>query len=200
MSYSTTHSSHFNSYPINTSIEKDHSVYESSMSKIYNKLISMLEKHSKIMIVRFDIRYPNDRSITYSKEHIYDFTYNIRRSLNREQYSSGHLVDAQTIYVEEQDSSEYPHYHFAVIVNANATKSAYTIHMKANDLWKKALNTSQDGLVHFCNEHPNGLIIERYSSHYQDQFSKVFYQLSYLAKTRGKENRPKGTWLIKCSH
>lgn len=199
MQYSTTYSPYFNSYPINTSIEKDLSVYESSLSKIHDKLSSMLIKHSKIMIVRLDIRYPNDRTVPYSKEHIYNFTYNLKRSLNRENHSSGHFVDAQIIYVEEQNSSESPHYHFAVIVNANAKKSPYSIHMKAEKLWKIALNTSKDGLVHFCNDHPNGLIIERNSLHFHEQFSKVFYQLSYLAKTRSKENRPKGSWLIKCS-
>ena len=199
MTHSITHSPYFKSYPINTSVEKDYSVYESALTRIDDKLNSMLHKHSKIMIIRFDIRYPNDRSIPYSKEHIYNFTYNLKRSLNRENHPSGHFVDAQLIYVEEQDSSEYPHYHFAVIVNANAKKSPYSIHMKADKLWKIALNTSKDGLVHFCNDHPNGLIIERNSPYFHEQFSNVFYQLSYLAKTRSKENRPKGSWLIKTS-
>lgn len=199
MNRAITHSSHFESYTINTSLENNNYAYEKILSKIYDKLHDMLMKHTKIMIIRFDVRYPNNGSIPYSKEHIYNFAYNLKRSLNRETFSSGHFVDAQILYVEERDSSEYPHYHFAVIVNANAKKSLYSIQLKADKLWKIALKTTQNGLVHYCTEHPNGLVISRNSPQFHDQFSKVFYQLSYMAKTRSKENRPKGSWLIKTS-
>ena len=61
------------------------------------------------------------------------------------------------------------------------------------------LNTTEEGLVDYCNRYENGIIIKRNSSDYEYQYNKVFYQLSYLAKVRGKEHRDKGSWLIKTS-
>jgi len=42
-------------------------------------------------------------------------------------------------------------------------------------------------------------VIRRNSADYEEQYDKTFYQLSYLAKVRGKKNRDKGSWLIKTS-
>ena len=61
------------------------------------------------------------------------------------------------------------------------------------------LDSSEDGLVDFCNRYENGIVINRNSPNYEEQYDKAFYQLSYLAKVRGKECRDKGSWLIKTS-
>ncbi len=92
-------------------------VIKKVLQKIEDILNTMLKYHSKIMIVRFDIRFP------YSKS----FDYNLKRKLNRERIIGGHRVDAKTIYVEEQKTGEHPHYHFVVIVNANAKHNYYDI-------------------------------------------------------------------------
>jgi len=159
----------------------------------------MVSKHSKIMTVRFDIRYPDNDNINTSSERISDFAYNLKRSLDRETFEGGHKTDAKVIHVQEQESSSHPHHHFAVIVNANAKQNAYPILEKANTLWKTMMKTNEDGLVDFCNRYENGIIIRRNSPDYEEQYDKTFYQLSYLAKVRGKENRDKGSWLIKTS-
>ena len=58
-----------------------------------------------------------------------------------------------------------------------------------------AIGTSKQTI----HRYENGIIIRRNSPDYEEQYDKTFYQLSYLAKVRGKENRDKGSWLIKTS-
>lgn len=196
MKQNITFSSVYKNHPINTN---GSGCYEQALEKIESVLNNMIEKHSKVMIVRFDIRYPDNEYIYPSSELISCFAYNLKRSLDRETFEGGHRTDTKVIHVEEQESSHHPHHHFAVIVNANAKQSAYPIHVKANTLWEKMLNTTEEGLVDYCNRYENGIIIKRNSSDYEYQYNKVFYQLSYLAKVRGKEYRDKGSWLIKTS-
>ena len=191
-----TFESHYNNHSINAKVS---GCYEKALSKIENIMNEMVSKHSKIMTVRFDIRYPDNDNINPSSERISDFAYNLKRSLDRETFEGGHKTDAKVIHVQEQESSSHPHHHFAVIVNANAKQNAYPILEKANNLWKTMMKTNEDGLVDFCNRYENGIIIRRNSPDYEEQYDKTFYQLSYLAKVRGKENRDKGAWLIKTS-
>ena len=177
--------------------DKNLGCYEKVLNKINDTLNDMLEKHSKIMITRMDLRYPNADNIICDSKQVSDFTYNLKRSLNREKNAGNHAVDAQVITVQEQDTSNHPHFHVAVIVNANAKKSPYSIHEKANNLWKLATGSSSDGLVDYCNRHENGIVIDRNSPSFEKDFDKGFYQTSYLAKVRGKESREKGSWLVR---
>jgi len=192
-----TYESSFKGHTINTNKEKSLGCYDKILNKIKNTMDTMLENHSKIMITRLDLRYPKTEDIICERKHLSDFSYNLKRSLNREKNAGNHYVDAQIITVQEQDKSNHPHYHVAVIVNANAKKSPYSIHEKADKLWKTAIHSSSDGLVDHCNKHKNGIIINRNSSSFEEDYDKVFYQLSYLAKVRGKEDREKGSWLVR---
>ena len=196
MKENITFDSTYRNHPINSNKS---GCYEKVLEKIENIMNDMLDKHSKIMTVRFDIRYPDNDNTNTSSERISDFAYNLKRNLDRETFEGGHKTDAKVIHVQEQESSSHPHHHFAVIVNANAKQNAYPILEKANTLWKTMMKTNEDGLVDFCNRYENGIIIRRNSPDYEEQYDKTFYQLSYLAKVRGKENRDKGSWLIKTS-
>ena len=196
MKENITFDSNYRNHPINSNKS---GCYEKALKKLDDVMNDMLDKHSKIMTVRFDIRYPDNDNINPSSERISDFAYNLKRSLDRETFEGGHKTDAKVIHVQEQESSNHPHHHFAVIVNANAKQNAYPILEKANTIWKKMMKTNEDGLVDFCNRYENGIIIRRNSPDYEEQYDMTFYQLSYLAKVRGKENRDKGSWLIKTS-
>ena len=189
----------YNNHSINTNKEKQLGCYTKALEKIERSLDRMLEKHSKIMLVRFDVRYPDDENIMYKSNQPSDFAYNLKRSLNREKTIGGHKVDAKVIHVQEQDSSKKPHFHFAVVVNANAKNRAFPILQKADALWKTMMKTEQGGLVDFCNSKRNGIVIDKHKEDFQEHYDEVFHQASYLAKTRGKEKRDKGSWLIKTS-
>ena len=199
MKESITYQPYFNNHPINTNETRGLGCYERALEKIESSFDSMLDKHSKIMIIRFDVRYPQNENIVCGKSQVSDFTYNLKRSLNREKIGGGHRVDAKIIHVQEQDRSQNPHHHFAVVVNANAKNKYFPILLKAETLWKNTLNTDQSGLVDYCNSKQNGIIVDQNKDDFQAKYDEAFYQVSYLAKVRGKENREKGSWLIKAS-
>ena len=199
MKDSITFQSYFKNHPINTNEDKGLGCYEKALEKIESSFDSMLDKHSKIMIIRFDVRYPQNENIVCGKSQVSDFTYNLKRSLNREKIGGGHRVDAKIIHVQEQDRSHNPHHHFAVVVNANAKNKYFPILLKAETLWKNTLNTAHSGLVDYCNSKQNGIIVDQSKDDFQAKYDEAFYQVSYLAKVRGKENREKGSWLIKAS-
>ena len=195
-----TYNKEFNTHPINTDNEKGLGCYEKALKKIDDTLTEMIQKHNKVLVVRFDVRYPDNQITDSNNNDIYRFTYNLKRSLNRENANRDHNVDAKIIHVEEKNKSINPHHHFAVFVNGNAKNKYYPIVEKANKLWKKILNTTKDGLIDYCNRKENGIMIDRNNDNCERVIDDVFYQLSYLAKTHGKQDRKKGSWLIKSSH
>ena len=189
----------FNSHPINTDKEHGLGCYTKILRKTDNVLNSMIKDHSKIMTVRFDIRFPINANIENYRKLMSEFDYNLKRKLNRERISGGHKVDAKTIYVEEQNKGENPHYHFATIVNANAKHKYYDILQTVSELWMNQINSKEEGLVDYCNKHKNGMIIDKNSDNFNEIHDKVFHQLSYLAKVKSKENKDKGSWLVRGS-
>ena len=191
--------SKFYSYQINTGKNNNLGCYDKIIQKIKYVLDNMLDNHSKIMVVRFDIRFPINANIENYRELVSEFDYNLKRKLNRERIVGGHKVDAKTIYVEEQNRGEHPHYHFAVIVNANAKHKYHDILRTVNGLWMDMLGSYELGLVDYCNKYENGIIIDKNSDNYNESYDKVLYQLSYLAKVHSKENRDKGSWLVRGS-
>ncbi len=190
----------YNDHPINTDKDKQLGCYEKALNKIDTVIKDMIERHSKVMVVRFDVRYPDNENIKLDTKDIYRFKYNLKRSLNREKIAGGHNVDAKILHVEEKNTSNNTHYHYAVIVNGNAKNRYYPIVEKANQIWKKILKTNEDGLVDYCNRNENGIIIDRNNANCERDIDKAIYQLSYLAKINGKQDRKKGSWLIKSSH
>lgn len=194
-----TYDTHFHNHPISTSHANKLGCSEEVLEKIESKLDSMIEKHSKVFTLRFDIRYPKSMNIVCGNELISNFVDNFTRSFKRKKCCGGHKIDPKCIYVEERESSENKHYHFFVLMNGNARNNVNTIHSKANQLWNSTVHSDEKGLVDFCKKYENGIRINRNAEDFQVQYNKAFYQASYLAKTRGKEKRDKGTWLVKCS-
>ncbi len=117
----------YKNHPINSDKERRLGCYEKALEKIDTTIKDMIEKHSKVMVVRFDVRYPDNENIKTDNQDIYRFTYNLKRSLNREKIDGGHNVDAQIIHVEEKKTSNNPHHHYAVLVNGNAKNKYFPI-------------------------------------------------------------------------
>lgn len=191
-----TYSAYHNGFSINTNMLKGEGCIISILDKYERMLAYMLANHSKVMQVRFDVRYPRDGSVIPDGRHIYAFNYNLTRKLKRERIG-GHLTDPQLLAVMEQDSSPHPHYHYVLLVNGNAREHYFTLLKDVVEpLWQRALNTRHEGLVSFCDAHgPNGLMISRSSSDAVQKIQECSYQASYIAKIRSKESRPKGAWL-----
>lgn len=159
----------------------------------YSLMTHALQKHSKVMQVRFDLHYPSDGSIIPNDGDISTFSYNFSRRLSRMCISS-HRLDPYYLWVREIAYASYPHYHFLVWINANAIQHMYTIFNIVGDVWDNVLNTDESRLVHYClnksrdPKYDNGIIIDRNSDNYGYSLQEAFRSGSYLSKVDTKDN------------
>lgn len=152
-----------------------------------------LQRHSKVIQIRFDLHYPSGGSIIPSFHHISSFTEIISKRFKRMNISS-HRLDLHYLWAREMAGASYPHYHFLVWINANAIQNMYTIFKIATEVWCKVLNTTESGLVHYClnenrnHKYDNGIIIDRNSDDYEYSIQEAFRSGSYLSKVDTKDN------------
>lgn len=187
----------FKGKSINANKDKGQSCIEEILNPIHAHLNDMIQNHSQVMAVRFDMRAPQGAEDLNNKQvgRIFE---NMGRALDRKEYAGGHDPDPRFIGVAE-DQGNGAHYHCLAIVNANAIQHPHTIHKTAEKYLGKALELTKEetqGLVHYCNTNgENGTIIRRGSADEEEKTNQVMHQASYLATKRGKENTPKGQHL-----
>ena len=193
-----TYSNHHNGLHINTDPDMGMACIVPMLDKYQAMLFSMINAHCKVMQVRFDLHYPKDGSVIPARKHIYDFNYNIKRKLQREKGTGGHLVDPQLVWTEERHASLHPHYHYVLLVNGNAKEKYFPLLRDiVEPAWKKVIRTEQNGLVDYCDKlGPNGLLIIRNSPLMQEQLNQCSHQASYITKVGTKEHKDKGNWLM----
>ncbi|MDY0204867.1 MAG: hypothetical protein RBR49_12195 [Desulfovibrio desulfuricans] len=78
-----TYESTFNGYPINTKEKQGMGCYTKGLAILQDKLESMTENHSKVLVTRVDLRYPQDGSIEPASKDITVFNKNLTRDLER---------------------------------------------------------------------------------------------------------------------
>lgn len=196
-----TYENEYRDLPINANREKGLGCLSSSLQSYREKLDYMTDNHSKLLQVRFDLRYPSDNSVPYDKKHISRFCEYFKRSFDRNK-TSPHSVDAKLDWVpDKKEKSSHPHYHCLALVNGNAIQSEYTIFKTAEHYWGVVLKSSQEGLVDYCNKsrnggrQENGMMYRRGFEDAEETLEKMHYQASYIAKARDKEGLPKGAWI-----
>jgi hypothetical protein len=211
---------------INTNKEKMQGCDIAILDRIYNQLEYMVNKHSKVLQVRFDLHYPQDNSIELKQGDFTRFNRNFKRNLERnyplpkdgkirsekihfknEPIHQKNKVDPMiTLVVEKHTNNtqkgdtdkQHPHAHVLVHVNGNAKKEPYDIQQRAVREWNTVLGVSGNtGLVDFCDRQgQSSYIVDRNQPDFESTINAAFHQASYLAKVRGKEDRSKGQWLV----
>lgn len=188
----------FEGKSINTNKEKGQSCIEEVLAPIHAHLEDMKEKHSKVMVTRFDLRIPSGAE-ELNNHQVGRIAENMSRAIKRKEYAGGHNPDPRIVCAAENHGSG-THYHCVAMVNGNAIQNPHTIYNAAEKYLGKALKLSQEetkGLVDYCNQKgKNGIIIKHGSSDEQEKTNQVMHQVSYLAKERGKEQIPKGQHLV----
>lgn len=207
----TTSSSTFNGHSINCHPEGE--CYVELLEKYDKAIQDNLKKHSKVLQVRFDLRYPDDGSIPPTPQHMYTFSDYLKRDLKRNTPldmagkrrrlpARQHDPDPTLICVREKhENKERHHIHGIVLVNGHAKKSGYDVQKRVERQWKNALGVEQvEGLVDFCNRKgPAAIMIDKSSPTFEADMDAAYYSGSYICKTRGKEERDKGSWAMTCS-
>ena len=203
----------FNGYPINTDREKGMGCYTKGLAILQDKLESMIENHSKVLVTRVDLRYPQDGSVEPSSKDFTLFNKNLTRDLERNNIlpetgrlrgkkrndsnkTPKHQVDPSvTIVCEKHGEDKNPHAHVIVMVNGNAKRDPRDVQKRASRAWEAALGVENgSGLVHYCKK---SHFLDRTSPDFQQAVHDSFYHNSYPFKIRGKEHRCKGSWLVR---
>ena len=158
------------------------------LDAINDRFEDAMERHSKVFVMRFDVRFPDDESNqTFSK-----FQAEFMRKERRAGYDPSYVAVR-----EEGEREEHPHYHEILILNGNKTRNIHKHIENANAALNLALGVEQNtptGLIHNCNgkNNPqrNGIMIDRSKLFVFDE-DNAFRQASYLAK-ESQKNTPDG--------
>lgn len=150
-------------------------IYTCMMKSILRQLFSMLSHHNKLIIFRFDLR-RSEHSI--SNTDISNFLRNLTRLCIR-RYE---LTRFGYCWVREQELSERQHYHFALFLDGNKIQSPGLLWELVKKYWEPIGSPSLPKNSYY-----------RINRDDDEEIQKVIRRLSYLAKGRGKTNRPEQT-------
>ena len=185
----TTFDTEFNQLPINTNNEKENGCYSYLLNSIKNVMDSMINKHSKVLFLRFDLRFPDGQNYSKDNQLVKKFIYYFARNCK----NMG--IYLKYIWVRERSREKHQHYHLVVLLNGNKTQNIYG-HLKlCEEIWAHVLNIhNAKGLVDYCiynrngDFQENGIMIIRNSSDFDKTYNRCFHWASYLAKINTKEN------------
>lgn len=156
-------------------------------SKIIDLIKYYIMKHSKVLVVRFDIRYPvsyakagNNRDISTCLAYVV------------KKYKRWGL-DPYYIWVREQHQSAHPHFHCALLLDGQKVRAYGHVFRNVEAAWDRTLGCPVAGCIDHCigggSQDYNGKMLRRDAGNevYIDRLHDVLRQLSYLAKTYTKE-------------
>jgi hypothetical protein len=148
-----------------------------SIKAMINQVDAMLSHHSKIHIIRFDLR-------------VYEYTENngIMTAFNRRLHKwlkrKYDLKRIGFIWCRELETAKQQHYHYALIIDGHKIRHPLEILNKVKEIWEQHLNGSEYTPK---NCYYN---LERDNFH---SIQKAIWRISYLAKARGKGYKPAQT-------
>ena len=190
-----TYDSEFNGSKILTDQDKKQGCYVNILESIKDNFDHMADKHSKVLFMRYDIRFPQDNKIPEQDKTFRDFHANWIKNLKRNN------LDPHYLWTREQSKEKHSHYHGILLLDGNKTQSIHGHIEKAEELWHKALDidpANNKGLVNDCTKgrdgttHKNGIMLRKDDPEYTEKKNQCFEWSSYLAKENTKGNAPKG--------
>lgn len=202
--HSTTNAPYFQGLPINTGLDGEHACYDFMLYRIYRHMNLMVEKHNKVLFIRFDLRFPQ----AFRDDKSNDKVSRLFKIL-REHYAY-RGIDLQFMWFREQSREKHQHYHCVVLLDGNKIQHYYPVLEYISSVWGGLLKFNPNGLVDYCefdragNPAKNGIMIRRPSSvatgetlfdqeqMFNMNFENCYKWASYLAKVNQKENTPAG--------
>jgi len=187
----------YNGHELNTSCKGHQGYYSEILDYIKILLDDMINRHSSVFFVRFDLRYPAGSSPMYpdNNDLVSRFSETFMLYCNR------HGYDPKYIWVRELSKTGQIHYHFMLLLNGNIIQNAHQLIVGyATNLWQKYLRIEDGkGLVHLCDSKEKdylyddkygGVKIKRKDPHFQQIREKCYQVASYLAKCYSKVGLP----------
>lgn len=159
----------------------------------------MFNRHSQVLILRFDVRFPvelctiddNSCIVTFMEELIryYRNQKNLQNRENRKNY------DPHYLWVREKNSSHNHHYHVVLFMNGNAIRYFKDLG-KLRETWARILNRycgyagDASKLIYPPKGNVLGVLTRRGINVYRDDtymINEMFEVCTYLAKVNTKE-------------
>lgn len=155
------------------------------MANIHKKVKEMVanyqSRHSKMLVVRADVRYPQNYGEVKDNKDISKTMTKFKQTLARKG------LDPATIWVREQETSQHPHFHCLILADGQKTRSAGMIFDTLERHWQNTIGSDSRGLIDYCygpadNPHENGVVVNR-----SEGITKpVKTQMGYICKPEGK--------------
>jgi hypothetical protein len=196
----------YNGNALSESCKNNQGFYVEILQAIKLLLEEMINRHSSVFFVRFDLTYPAGSSLRYpdNNDLVSKFSETLALYCKRKGY------DPRYLWVRELSVTGQIHYHFMLLLNGNVIQNAHSLILGyATKLWQHYLGIEDGkGLVHLCRSKENscyyddlygGVKIKRKDPHFQQVYEKCYEIASYLAKRYSKEGSPAYTNRFRCS-
>jgi len=172
-------------YPVNQGQEGTLDVNHEIQNKLTVLQEHVCSKHSKVLSVRFDVRYPQDYPASGDNKDISKMISKMNQAYKRMGY------DPDYMWVREKMRSDNPHYHCVLFLNGSKTRKFNHVFKTAESLWGSTIGADVAGCIDHCTGNDkNGLLIvskrDGSTDSHHDNFDAVHLQNSYLAKENGK--------------
>ena len=159
--------------------------------------VNMINRHSSVFFVRFDLTYPSGSSSSYPDNNDLVSTFSETLML----YCKRHGYDPRYLWTRERSVTGQIHYHFILLLNGNIIQNAHKLILDyATKRWQQYLGIEDGkGLVHLCRSNDNdcyyddqygGVKIRGKDPFFQQVYGKCYQVASYLAKRYSKEGLP----------
>ena len=159
---------------------------ESIDCRINELLNEYVRKHSKALIVRFDVHYPVHYHGPAKNTDISVCMAYVVKKYTRQG------LDPYYIWVREQLRSHHPHYHCALFLNGHKVRDYWHVFRNVEEAWARTLGCFVTSCINRClkDDDPdyNGKLIRRDAGQaaYKARFQEILNQLSYLSKSYTK--------------
>ena len=149
------------------------------LNKMINQIDLMLALHSKVHLIRFDLRL-----YQYTETNIIITKFNriFHRWITRKYGIKKNQIGF--IWCREIETAKQQHYHYVLMLNGHKVRHPKHILEKAKGIWNNQLNGSE-----FTPK--NCYYNLKRGDH--DSIQPAIYRISYLAKVRGKGYKPAQT-------
>jgi len=188
----------YNGKPLSESSKKSQGFYEEILQETESLFGNMIERHSSVFFVRFNLTYPSGSTLMYPNNN--DLVSRFSETLRL--YCKRHGYDPRYLWVRETSpETGQAHYHFMLLLNGNVIQNAHPLILDyAIKLWQRCLDIEDGkGLVHlsrsreydcYYDDKYGGVKIRRKDPNFQQIYEKCYQVASYLAKRYSKESLP----------
>ena len=196
-----TYEEQYHGHPIMTDSTKKQGCKEAILEKINQIMTDMSSRHSKVLFMRYDVRFPQDYEHTNDNELFSQFQESFIKNRKRKGYAPAYIA------VREGSREKHQHYHVALLLDGHKTQSIYDHIQTAERLWEKTLNlppknddagqAASYGLIDDCMRNrqgqpqENGVMLRKDDPEYEHKYDQCFRRCSYLAKVNQKDSSPK---------